>query len=137
MGNTQAVRYYGGAMKSITLLNLQPKARTYRGNRYQPTETNEFHAEIVTGKSVRIFGVNRNHIKGPQKFDLTFALWDEAIYDSFNLIYIGKISAIGAKSVTISDGRDHRLSVHEFCRRNCNFDAARVARHNAEELQCL
>jgi len=50
-------------MNPIVLINIQPKSRRFRGQVYQPTSTNEHHAEIIPGQSIRIFGLYKNHIK--------------------------------------------------------------------------
>lgn len=64
-----------------------------------------------------------------------FHLGDRAVYDSYNLIYTGKITAISSKVITITEdytnGRVHRLKIQNFARRNYDYDAERIAEHNS------
>ena len=63
-----------------------------------------------------------------------FEIGDSAEYDSFNMRYVGVITAIGAKTITIKekyhDGRNHRLDTRTFAFRNWDFDDAAIAEHN-------
>jgi len=132
----------------ITYRDIDPKPRKLYGNLYQPKETasaiadgNTHHADVIPGKSIRIFGVYRNHTNGPQNYDRTFNIGDWAEYDSYNLNYTGKIVAIGKNFVTIdaSDtGRScKRLDLHTFSWRNWDFDLKKIAEHNFNEMQCI
>jgi hypothetical protein len=98
--------------------------------------TAESFAEIIPGKSIRIYGVYTNHVKGPQTFDRTFKIGDACERDSFNLSYTGKIVSIG-KCVTVKDdclSKTSRLKVAEFAWRNWDFDGFKTADENAEWL---
>jgi len=69
--------------------------------------------------------------------EVSFKMGDTAEYDSYNLRYLGIITGITDKTVTIQKtyGRDvkiHRLSLHEFCWRNYNFDLAQANEENAQ-----
>lgn len=92
-----------------------------------------YNVEIEPKKSIRIYG----NYKGNNKaFNITFKIGDKAEYDSYNLKYIGEIVSIGEKTVTIDPGhrdKKSRLSLAEFCWRNHNFDAERIAKENAIE----
>lgn len=74
-----------------------------------------------------------------------FAIGDEAIYGSYNLIYTGKIVSITEKTVTIEEephndqkqGKRHRLSLYDFAWRNKNYNASEIAEHNAETMRCI
>jgi len=61
---------------------------------------------------------------------------DLAEYDSYNLHYLGTILKITEKTVTMNEqygtARIHRLSLHEFCRRNFDFDLERIKNENFE-----
>ena len=63
-----------------------------------------------------------------------FEIGDRAEYDSFNMRYVGVITAIGAKTITIKEkyqyGRNHRLDTRSFAFRNWDFDALEIAEHN-------
>ena len=127
-----------------TLYNIQPKPYTRMGAQFEPKETmNEYNAQITPKKSIRIFGIFRNHVNGPQNFIKLFEIGDMAEYDSYNLHYTGKIITIGPKTVTIESypgtrmAEKRRLDLHTFCWRNWNFDAKRIANYNAEEMMHL
>ena len=115
--------------------NIQPQSYRQHGvvhERKQDDDT-EFNAEIVPGKSIRIFGQYGNCCNGPQGFDMTFNVGDPAEYGSYNLTYVGKITAIGMKTVTIADGRKvKRLDLNTFCWRNWDFDLEAIAKKNSE-----
>lgn len=94
------------------------------------------NVEVVSGKYVRLFGTKDRVVGGvlkETKYDKTFKIGDEAEYDSYNFSYTGKITGVGTKTVTVTDGRKcRRLSLHGFSFRNWNFDAAVIAARNAE-----
>lgn len=65
----------------------------------------------------------------------TFEIGDPAEYDSYNLLYVGIITAITDKTVTIQpkyENKKRRLKLEEFAWRNWNFNAERVAQENFE-----
>lgn len=96
--------------------------------------TPDSFAEIVTGKSIRICGSYTNHVKGPQAFDRTFNIGDDAVRSSFNLTYTGKVTAIGPKTVTVTGtygDQVSRLTISLFAWRNWNYDAEQIAERNA------
>ena len=108
-------------------ITVYTKAR----KRYPSRET-EYQVEL-TGKSA--IAIYKNG-----QFCRSFILGEEAEYGSYNLIYTGKITRISSKVVqitaypgTISERR-HNLSLNEFCWRNHNFDAQKVAAHNQNEM---
>lgn len=103
------------------------------------------HATVTPGKSIRLYGTKRNiwvrdpvtgrQVAGERAFDLTFAVGDRAEGDSYNLSYCGKITSIGAKTVTIELehlNRAVRLPIRYFMWRNWDFDAAAIAKRNSE-----
>lgn len=90
-------------------------------------------AEIAIGKSIRIFGTDHNHRLSPVAYDLTFKIGDRAVYGSFNLVYTGRITKIGSKTVTIAtDHEVKQLDLYTFITRNWNYNAERIAKRNAE-----
>lgn len=102
-------------------------------------------AEIIKGVSIRLFGLTTvNH--GRQDNDVfgtysnTFRIGDTAEYSSYNLRYLGKITAITEKTVTIleDDNRTvHRMSLCAFDHRNYDFNLVEALRHNEEEMKCI
>lgn len=127
----------------IQVRNIKPKARRRNGVTYESTfdHGNEYHADLEPGKSIRIFGVYRNHVNGPQVFNQTFRVGDEAEYGSYNLHYTGAILAIGKSTVLIDANgtgeRRVRLDLHTFCWRNWDFDSIKIANYNAAESMCI
>lgn len=124
----------------ITATNIRPKLRTRGGVTRESTlgMSDTHNAEITPKESIRIFGVVKNHINGPQQYDRVFKIGDWAEYDSYNLSYNGTIIGIGQKTVTIAktsfgnDSEVARLELWEFCDRNWNFDLAESHRRDAE-----
>tara|TARA_R110000824_G_scaffold95253_16_gene229163 strand:- start:67 stop:423 length:357 start_codon:yes stop_codon:yes gene_type:complete len=98
--------------------------------------------EVIPGKQVRLFGIKekisyRGHTRvvSLAPYEKIFKIGDEAEYDSFNLKYTGKITSIGAKTVTIDPGHGdskRRLRLPEFHRRNWKFDSDAIEARNAE-----
>lgn len=121
-----------------TVTNIQPKPVKRFGEVYTPEEKNSYNADILPKKSIRIYGEYKNSRDSSTHFDKVFKIGDRAEYDSYNLNYTGKIVGIGPKSVTIKDhGTKHRLTLHEFCWRNWDFDVERIARHNFSTAMTL
>jgi hypothetical protein len=131
-------------MKNILIENAVPKTRKYhRLNGVTPTNSQGvYNAEInMEARTIRIFGTMTNHCKGPQAFDKTFAVGDQAEYDSFNLRYVGTIVRIAAKTITVKHYANSstvtQLDVYTFIDRNWDFDAAKIEAENAEESRYL
>lgn len=126
---------------TLTHTNIQPKPMKRKGQVITPANHDgTFNAEVVPGVSIRIFGVFTNrHV--PVIFNKTFKIGDEVEHGSYNLIYTGKVIAIGPNSVTVerSDigNKPMRMDLCAFIGRNWDFDAAKITRHNAEESQCI
>ena len=119
---------------ALTVEAIQPRARKHQGKTVQPTTIDNHNAVIIPGKSIRIFGIYNNHINGPQKFNKLFKVGDRAEYDSYNLMYVGTIVAIGKTSVTIEDmGERKRLDLYSFCWRNWDFNLEKIERQNSIE----
>tara|TARA_R110000796_G_scaffold84556_2_gene184228 strand:- start:1045 stop:1416 length:372 start_codon:yes stop_codon:yes gene_type:complete len=101
----------------------------------------DYRADVVKGSSIRIHGIDANNVRGPQSFDRTYQLGDDAVYDSYNMVYTGEIVSITDKTVTIdtrsTGGRTKRLPLAVFVARNHGWDLVKVAKHNAVESQCI
>ena len=73
----------------------------------------------------------------PRQTITTFNIGSQAEYGSYNLSYVGTITGITDKTVTIVESKGtrnevtHRLKIAEFCWRNFNFDLAKVQKANA------
>jgi len=84
---------------------------------------------------VVVYGVNHNHVNGPQLVDRTFKIGDACTYGGRNIDYIGTVAAIGEKTVTVRDGSTvRRFTIGEFARLNKDFSLAKSEAHNAAWL---
>lgn len=90
------------------------------------------HAEIAQRSWIRVFGTCDG-----KAVDRVFGIGDEAAYDGYNLIYTGRIEAIGPNTVTIRDGHVRRISIYEFVFWNKRFDMAAIRAANHETFQCI
>ena len=119
----------------IALRNLRGKPWRRAGVTHEGQLAEGHHADIIPGKSIRLFGIETNRYGGPKAYDKTFKVGDEAEYGSYNLHYFGKILAIGAKTVRIetssTGGRSRLLDPYEFSFRNRD-DADRKHEANAD-----
>lgn len=85
-------------------------------------------ATIVPHKSIRLQA-------RPVQHDVTYKIGDEAEYDSYNIPYLGHITKITKKTITISPGageKVRRLSLYEFARRNYRGDVRRKKARNRD-----
>lgn len=95
-----------------------------------------YEVEVIKHKSISI-------LRGGKLLNV-FALGEEAEYGSYNLKYTGRITGITDKTVRIlaypdspMNSKVHLLKLSEFCWRNEDFDAEKVAKHNYEEMMFL
>ena len=120
----------------ITVSNIKPKDRIYKGQVIVRRLDGCFNADIEPGKWIRIYGAYNNARPGEQEFDRLFEVGDVVEYDSYNNSYTGPIVAIGRSTVTIDKDRSSkqiaRLSLYEFIWRNYDLDLERIARKWAE-----
>jgi hypothetical protein len=113
-------------------VRVMTKARKHLGVEY-PATASEYAVVIEKDKSIAIFRDNKGTVEVCAKFNIG----DKAEYDSYNLRYLGEIDKISNNTVTIVKKRGvsnkvHRLSMHEFCYRNYDFDMEKVAKENHE-----
>lgn len=117
----------------MDLIRVYQKARRGKDLSDSPTPT-EYLISFERNKSIAIFKEKDNELIPCSKF----VLGDQAEYDSFNLNYLGTITSITDKTVTITKqyGNNkpdiHRLSIYEFCWRNYNFDLEVIRAKNNE-----
>lgn len=122
--------------KKIEIRGISDRSRTCYGHTYAPITHEDWNADVVKGKSIRLFGVNGT--QSEKAFDLTFLIGDEAEYDSYNLVYTGKIVGITDKTVTIEKyGRRHRLSIYTFAWRNWDFNATEIFLRNQDTMMYI
>lgn len=127
-------------MNPITITNIAGKDWKKFGIIHKGPVADGQNAEILPNVYIRLFGLYKNRVN-PQPHDITFYIGDSAEYDSYNLHYVGKITAIKEKYVEIEEpyGNDkrHRLDIYTFNRRNWDFNADRIAKENFEESQYI
>jgi hypothetical protein len=137
-GELATVETVGGVVRYRNLKNRDWKRQ---GRTHQGDVRIGHHANVKPGESIELFGVSRERIGLPAPYRRTFKIGDMAEWDSYNLSYIGRILAIGEKTVTIdTDGLRRgaqRLDICEFSRRNYDFDLEETERRNAETARCL
>lgn len=108
-------------------------------------ETGGLRAAVIEeGRAIRIVSLEdrerRERVGGQHRWvsrcevaERSFAVGDQAEYDSYNLVYYGPIRSITARTVTI-DGAwkgTKRLTIARFVAKNCDFDLAAAQERNA------
>ena len=112
---------------------VMTKAHRHLGKDY-PAKLTKYLVEVVKGKSVAIFTDDTGTVVAGS----SFKIGDKAEYDSYNLSYIGTITAITDKTVSIvaykgtQNEKLHRLDMEKFCWRNHKFNLAKAQAENAE-----
>ena len=105
--------------KTIEIRDIKAKSHKHQGQTIEGRTSEGQHADIVIGESIRLHGINRNHVNGPQAYDHTCGIGSDAVRDQFNICYIGTITKITAKTVTIENhSRTYRLDLATFNDRN-------------------
>lgn len=119
-----------------TTTEVRSRDYTRFGVRHSGTVAKGHMADVTPGVSVRLYGMDYNRVDGPRPYDKTFRIGDTAEYDSYNLHYLGTITAIGAKTVSILDGfgKTHRLDLYDFDWRNYDLDLAKIADRNFDVM---
>lgn len=119
------------------LTKVLTKAHKQFGEIYPARETDYAVRLVGKGKNAKIT-VFRKNPEGEYKEHRTFQVGDIAERDSYNLRYLGIITAITEKSVSIShswrsaEGSQTRLNLNQFCWRNYNFNLEQAQRDNNE-----
>lgn len=134
---------------TITIETIQDKA-TKRGGVVKPGRVREGHrAEIVPGKSITLFGVEKttrwevDQATGRGRvvpveipFRRTFALGDVVLEHSYNMAFFGQILGISDKRITVSTSRRNgdkarHMTIYDFDSLNWDLDLAREHERNA------
>lgn len=125
--------------KTIEITDIRDRDRKRHGEFVTGAVEKGSNATIVVGKSIRLHGARWAGQECERKHDITFNVGDQAVYDSYNLTYVGEIVAIGPKTVTIVNqfGEKKRLSIYEFNWRNRHFDLEKIARDNHATSMCI
>lgn len=137
-------------MKTVTI-KQKPSTRfgkTYERDIEMVNGKPKYQAKIAKdGSEITLFGVEEvygNYVEARdvrqyKPYSVTFKLGDSAEYDSYNLIYLGTITKITEKAVTIvayhgtRNAETHRLDLYKFARKNYQFDLEKIQKHNSEE----
>ncbi len=119
--------------KTIEIRDLNTDSRVFA------VAADVWNADVVKGQSIRIHGTDGNRVQS-RNIDRTYKVGDRAAYDSYNLIYVGTIVSITAKTVTIDAGgtgeKRKRLPLAVFFSRNRRSIEA-IDAHNAVESQAI
>lgn len=127
-------------MSTLVVTNIRGKQVTRNGVVHTAPIAYHHNAEIVTGKTIRLYGTNTNHVDGDKPYDITFKVGDTVAVGSYNFTYLGKIVAIGEKTVTVQEelgGKITRLDLYTFDHRNHDFNLDETNRRNADMFQSV
>lgn len=93
-----------------------------------------YKATLVPGKHIIVEFFRDDQFVSMRKFEVG----DVAEYDSYNLHYTAPIVSIGKSTVTfkVYDGKK-RIKAENFAWRNWDFNAAEIARRNADISQSI
>ena len=99
-------------------------------------------AAITPGRSIVLFGVKKEYKRSDppggvlRGYMRRFAIGDTAEYDSYNLVYLGKITAITPKRVTVDKGHGRQakavMDVETFNSKNYDLDVEAAIKRNQE-----
>ncbi len=142
--------------KKIMVLEIRDRDRKRFGRVIPGDVAKGQHAEIIVGRRIRLFGVERagtRYVRCPKTgkrilneerlYRRDFRIGDTAEVRSYNLTYTGTITAITEKTIAVienhgtSNAKAYRMSLYEFNWRNWNFDAEECARRNAETMETI
>lgn len=112
------------------------------GRKYEPEVVPNNYAAITPGRQITLFGTEKRYPGGGMTpamvpYVRRFQIGDVAEYDSYNLSYLGRISGITDKRVTIKKP-DYKgdakasLDIAQFNSRNKNLNVAETVRRNQE-----
>ena len=115
------------AKGTILFNEIRAKDRTIRGVTYLGAVAAGHRAEVVSGKSIRLFGTcpagvlqvdgpnGRKVGNEPFDYSRSFAVGDEVIVQSGNFAFFGTILEIGPAMITVTrTGKTARLTIATF-----------------------
>jgi len=122
--------------RTILVRNVKRADWTKFGQRHTGETMVGHHVDVVPGKSIRLHGVETNHVNGPVSYDRTFVVGDVVEYDSYNMSYTGRILSIGRSTVTVdascTGDKKCRLDLANFSWRNRLLNLVKIYRENSE-----
>jgi len=114
---------------AVSYFGLKSRDFTCRGVKTEGSVNKNANAEVIPGKSIRIFGLDTNRYDGPVAYDYTFKVGEVAEYDSYNLHYFEIITSITPKRVKFNNGR--ALDIERFSSHNDDdMEAKRKSNYN-------
>lgn len=117
--------------------NLKDKDRKRHGEVLPGNTRIGQHAAVSPGH-ILIYGHRHGSTNPYFDYEYEFRVGDQAEYDSYNLQYIGTITKISPKTVTIEAfGRSHRLSIYDFSWRNNDKTVQEKRSENSEAMMYL
>jgi len=139
---------YVGGKGTFIHENIRERDRKIRGRLIPGEARMGHHVAVTPGRSIQLYGMrdaftSESRAGAPHgtkvPYAVTFKIGDTCESDSYNLVYFGKIEAIGRKSVSIRCEVSGliRLDLATFSRRNYDFNQAKAEARNATELQCI
>lgn len=110
------------------------------GKKFPAEVVPNHYAAVTPGSSVVLFGLEKKYPKGAASARLVgyirrFRIGDTAEYDSYNLVYLGKIKKITDKQITIEHPYGDRRSVFDvatFDRKNYDLDVEAAVKRNQD-----
>lgn len=111
-----------------------------KASKHRPSEPTKYFVD-QTKNGIAIFVQQKNGTLVPGS---SFEVGDSAEYNSYNLRYVGTITKLTEKCVTIVayKGRQgmektHRLDLNEFCWRNYDFNLTEVTNKNHDTMMYI
>lgn len=133
--NTPTAKFTVKSLKAIIIPMPTPVAKKVGKNAIKlQVEYGGQQYDVKVGKNayIKIDCYYKNHIN-PKKTSIILKVGEMAEYDSYNLSYIGKITSITEKTVTIvSHGETYRLKMGQFCYRNWDFNEDKKRKENSQ-----
>ena len=127
---------------------LKYKDHTFRGQlRTAQPEMVDNHFllnALISKDKIVLYGYKKNYQHNTKEsYTTVFKVGDQAEYDSWNLQYLGTITKITDKAVTIvaykgsNNETVHRLDIHKFARKNYDFNLEEITKNNHETSMYL
>lgn len=127
--------------KKTVFYNIQDRDYVRQGVKHAGQIRHGHHVEVTPGQSIRLFGKRDAIVEGQLAeipYNLTFKVGDNAVYDAYNLVYVGTILNVTAKGVTLeSEYTRKRITLHEFSWRNEDFNLEKINAANHETLKTI
>ena len=119
-------------------MNATFKPVMTKARKHYPATATEYETAVVPGMFIGVRSKNRD---GSYTEPKLFKVGDVVEYDSYNLSYMGTITKITAKTVTVDKGlsysKNKRMDLHSFAFRNYDFDALEMAKKNSETMMYI